>query len=218
MSLGADVIGGGAHRVARAVGLLLDRHLDAVGQRLRERALRAVDDDDPAGAGLAGRGDRPLDDRPPAERMQHLREVRPHPGPLAGGEDQHGGSGHRGIVVSAPPSTCPGGSSNGKTPVFGAGYRGSSPCPPTRSSIRAGPPARNEGMDARGGVSLNRHNFRLEGLWQRLTGRNAPLGGTTSVTRLDRRQAGRNAVSIQTIRPARPASRHPAPDTFPMSS
>ena len=99
--VGVDLVRRRADGVAGAVGLLLDRHLDVLGQRLGERALRPVDDHDPAGARLAGRGDRPLDHRAPAQRMQHLRHRRAHPGPLARGEDQDGGSGHRGIVVSA---------------------------------------------------------------------------------------------------------------------
>ena len=100
---GVDLVGRRADGVAGAVRLLLDRHLDVLGQRVGQRALRPVDDHDPAGARLAGRGDRPLDHRAPAQRMQHLRYRRAHPGPLARGEDQDGGSGHRGIVVSASP-------------------------------------------------------------------------------------------------------------------
>ena len=41
-----------------------------------------------------------------------------------------------------------------------------------------------------GGVPLNRHDFRLEGRWERLTGEMPLWGGMTSVTRRDRGRAG----------------------------
>ena len=95
--VGVDVVGRRADGVAGAVGLLLDRHLDVLGQRVGERALRPVDDDDPAGAGLARGGDRPLDHRAartagaaPSGPSERIRV----PSPAARISD--GGSGHAG--------------------------------------------------------------------------------------------------------------------------
>ena len=90
----ADVVGGGAHRVAGPVGLLLHRHLDAVGELTGEPAARPVDDHDPARTRLLCGPDRPADHRAPADRVQDLRRLGLHARALARGEDQHGGSGH----------------------------------------------------------------------------------------------------------------------------
>ena len=155
----ADLVGGGAHGVAGAVRLLLDRHLDAVGQRVGELALRPVDDHDAAGAGFARGGDRPLDHRAPADRVKDLGQVRAHAGALARSEDQHGGSGHaehRSIGVAEPAL---GGSSNGKTPVFGAGYRGSNPCPPMARCVAVSPAGAGR-TTRRSGCSARRRRTR----------------------------------------------------------
>ena len=50
--VGVDVGRGRLHRAARAVGLRLDRDLDALGQPILEPALRIVDHDDLPGPGL----------------------------------------------------------------------------------------------------------------------------------------------------------------------
>ena len=93
--------GGGRHGVARALRLLLDRDLDALGQMVLEPPLRVVDHDHPPGPGVARRLHRPRDQRSPAQRVEDLRRCGAHAGALAGGEDHDGGFGHAGIVVSA---------------------------------------------------------------------------------------------------------------------
>ena len=78
-----------------AVGLVLDRDLDALGQPVLEPPLRVVDDDDLAGAGLLRGRDRPQDQRAAAERVQDLGQRGAHARSLAGGDDDDGGRGHR---------------------------------------------------------------------------------------------------------------------------
>jgi hypothetical protein len=74
--------------------LLLHDADHALGEVVAQPPRRVVDDDDEPGAGLARGGDGPGDQRAPAQRVEHLGERRAHPGSLAGGEDDDGGSGH----------------------------------------------------------------------------------------------------------------------------
>ena len=88
--LGADiglVCDGCSHRI------LMDR-LDVFGQRARDVAIGRGDHGDPTRSHLSRGEDRPRDQRPSADRMQHLRDRRTHPGSLAGGHDQDGRRAH----------------------------------------------------------------------------------------------------------------------------
>jgi hypothetical protein len=91
---GVDAARRGGDGVAGPARLLLDHGLDAVGQVLGEQPLGVVDDDHPRRPGLACREQRPLDQRPPADRVQDLGQRGAHPGPLTRGEDDHGRGWH----------------------------------------------------------------------------------------------------------------------------
>ena len=93
--VGVDVGRGRLHRAARAVGLGLDRDLDALGQPILEPALRIVDHDDLPGPGLLGRGYRPQNQRATAQRVQNLGQRGTHARSLAGSDDHDGGRRHR---------------------------------------------------------------------------------------------------------------------------
>ena len=86
-----------------------------------EPPLGRVDDHDLAGAGLPRRRDRPVDHRPPAQRVQQLRRRGAHARALPGGEDDDDGRGHGSILCDgrAPDSTC-GRSRGGRSPRFWA--------------------------------------------------------------------------------------------------
>src|SRR6185437_16943592 len=84
---GGEAVRPGPGRVCRPARLLLDRERDVGVERRLEATIGVVDDDDPAGAGIA-RGDyRPGNHRPAADRMQELGRAGSHPGPLARGKD-----------------------------------------------------------------------------------------------------------------------------------
>jgi hypothetical protein len=89
----------GAHRGGGPARLGLDRQLDALRERPVERAIGSADDHDAPGAGRQRCAHGPLDQRPPAQIVQHLRDRRAHAGPLPGGEDHDGGRCHPRIVA-----------------------------------------------------------------------------------------------------------------------
>ena len=64
----------GAYGAAGAVGLRLHDRLDPLGQAGGDVDAGRDDRRDPAGAGLARGEDRPGDQRPPADGMEHLRQ------------------------------------------------------------------------------------------------------------------------------------------------
>ena len=72
----------GGDGVARAERLLLDRDLDALVGVCR---VRRGDDDDPLGAGTAGRIDHPVDHAPAEQRVEVLRHARAHARPEPSG-------------------------------------------------------------------------------------------------------------------------------------
>ena len=95
---GIDAPGGGVDGVAGAERLRLDRELHARGEMRLERPVRAAHDHDAPGAHLASRGDGPGEQRPAAQRMEHLGDGRTHARPVARGEDHDRGGGHGAIV------------------------------------------------------------------------------------------------------------------------
>ncbi len=76
-ALRIDVRGGGLDGAAGAVGFELDDAGDGVaGRKPAFEGVRVrVDDDDSVGAGVERGGDRPADERAPAQRVQHLRKL-----------------------------------------------------------------------------------------------------------------------------------------------
>ena len=90
----ADQVERRPHRAAGSVGLRLDDGLGALREGVREVAVGRGDHADAPRAGLARGEHRPGDHRSTADRVQHLRHRRAHPGALAGGHDQHGGTAH----------------------------------------------------------------------------------------------------------------------------
>ena len=67
-----ELPGGGANGVGGTERPLLHDGDDVLVQRIAQPPLGRVDHDDPADPGLTGRGHRPADDRPPAQRVQQL--------------------------------------------------------------------------------------------------------------------------------------------------
>ena len=90
-----DQVERGAHGAAGAVGLRLDRRSRCrrAGPAERSRSGETITRD-PPGAGLARGEHRPGDHRPPADRVQDLRQRGAHARALAGGHDQDGGPAH----------------------------------------------------------------------------------------------------------------------------
>ena len=130
--------GGGAHGAARAVGHGLDGELDAVRQARLERAVGAADDDDPAGAGLAGRGHGPGHERPPAEVVQDLGQARAHARALAGGQDDDDGIGHSWGARIRTWTRCSKGTRAAVTPLPKQGLGDSVTSPQARSAASSG--------------------------------------------------------------------------------
>ena len=86
---------GGGDRVARSrAARAWIATSTSSGRCSASRRLRVVDHDHPLGPGLARGVQRPEDHGAPADRVQDLGERGAHPGPLARGEDDHGGGGH----------------------------------------------------------------------------------------------------------------------------
>jgi hypothetical protein len=79
----------GAHSAAGAVGLRLHDRLDVGGQAGRDVDARRHNRRHPARAGLTRSKDRPGDQRPPADGVEHLRRRRAHSRALAGRHDEH---------------------------------------------------------------------------------------------------------------------------------
>ncbi len=92
--VGVDLIGGGPDRIGGSQRPLLDRQHGAVSDHIREPALGGVDDDDLLRARVSRGRHRPIDHRPPAQRVQQLRNVGAHPRALPRGEDDDDGRGH----------------------------------------------------------------------------------------------------------------------------
>ena len=75
-------------RVARPVRLALVDDLDLRIQMRRHLGVVGADDRFDLGRPGPGHGvDHPIDHRPSADRVEHLRSARPHPGAKAGGKD-----------------------------------------------------------------------------------------------------------------------------------
>ena len=89
-TVSASSISGSAARIAPAgaVGLRLHDGLDLVGQAGRDVDAGRDDRRDTAGAGLARGEDRPGDQRPPADGMEHLRRRGAHARALARRHDR----------------------------------------------------------------------------------------------------------------------------------
>ena len=102
-AVGIDLRGGRLDGAAGAVGLRLDDAGDGLAARKPafEGVGVRVDDDDSVGAGAERGGDRPADERAPAERVEHLRKLGAHARALAGGEDDGGEGGHRHTIGAA---------------------------------------------------------------------------------------------------------------------
>ena len=97
-----DLVRGREQRTAGPVRLGLHREHDAVRQAPVERAVGRADDDDLRGAGLERGGDGPVDHRPAADVVEHLRRARAHARSLAGRQDHDGGGGHGTQVRGRP--------------------------------------------------------------------------------------------------------------------
>ena len=91
----------GPDRVRCSQRPLLHRQLNVLCpvERRLEPPLGRVDDDDLRGARRARSRHGPLDDRPPAQRVQKLLGRRAHPSSLPGSKDHDDGRGH-GVIVS----------------------------------------------------------------------------------------------------------------------
>ena len=89
---GVDVLARREHRGAGALAGRLGRGDYAVRQRVLDTLAGPDDGDDALGAGVLRSGDGPMEHRPPADRVQNLRSLRPHPSSMAGRHDEHGGA------------------------------------------------------------------------------------------------------------------------------
>ena len=86
---------------AELLGLLDDAEVlvDRAGRGGDRLAAVAGDEDGALGLEAAGGGERVGDQRRAGERVQHLRQVRVHPGALAGGEHDDGGRHAGGLLA-----------------------------------------------------------------------------------------------------------------------